>query len=38
VPAVRLYERFGFVHEGVHRRAVFKDGQYEDNLSMAVLL
>ena len=36
--AIRLYERFGFVTEGVCRRAVFRDGRYEDNLLMSLLL
>jgi RimJ/RimL family protein N-acetyltransferase len=36
--AIRLYERMGFVHEGCRRRAVFKDGHYDDNLMMALLL
>lgn len=36
--AVRLYERFGFVVEGTLRRAVRRNGQYEDNLVMGLLL
>ena len=36
--AVRLYERLGFVREGVKRRAVLHDGRYEDELVMALLL
>ncbi len=36
--AIRLYERLGFVLEGTRRRAVFKDGRYEDNHVMALLL
>jgi putative acetyltransferase len=36
--AVRLYERFGFATEGVCRRAVFREGRYEDNLLMSLLL
>jgi RimJ/RimL family protein N-acetyltransferase len=36
--AVRLYERLGFVLEGTLRSAVFKDGRYEDNHLMAMLL
>lgn len=36
--AIRLYERFGFVTEGVCRRSVFREGQYEDNRVMALLL
>jgi RimJ/RimL family protein N-acetyltransferase len=37
-PAVRLYEHLGFVIEGTRRKAVFKDGRYEDNHVMALLL
>lgn len=37
-PAIALYERFGFVTEGVCRRSVFRGGQYEDNRLMALLL
>lgn len=33
-----LYERFGFVHEGVQRKAVRVDGAYEDLMCMALLL
>ena len=36
--AIRLYERFGFETEGVCRRAVFREGRYEDNRVMALLL
>lgn len=36
--AVRLYERLGFVREGVRRRAVLHDGRFEDELVMALLL
>lgn len=36
--AIRLYERFGFVTEGLCRRALFREGCYEDNLLMARLL
>ena len=36
--AIRLYERLGFTTEGVCLRAVFRDGRYEDNLLMSLLL
>jgi RimJ/RimL family protein N-acetyltransferase len=36
--AIRLYERLGFVTEGRRRRAVFRDGEYQDDLVMALLL
>ncbi|MGK0336747.1 MAG: putative acetyltransferase [Candidatus Azotimanducaceae bacterium] len=35
--AIRLYERMGFVREGVLRRYAFRDGEYVDALSMARL-
>lgn len=35
--AIALYERLGFVREGVKRRARKLDGQYEDNVLMAWL-
>ena len=35
--AIALYERLGFVREGVKRRARKLDGQYEDNVPMALL-
>jgi RimJ/RimL family protein N-acetyltransferase len=38
VAAIRLYERLGFVHEGVRRRVRKLDGYYEDNLFMSLLL
>ncbi len=34
-PAIRLYERFGFVREGQRRRAALIDGMYLDDLVMA---
>jgi putative acetyltransferase len=37
-PAIRLYEKFGFVVEGRHKNAIFRDGVYLDNLSMALLV
>jgi len=33
-----LYERFGFVREGVQRNAVRVDGAYEDLVCMALLV
>lgn len=35
--AIALYERLGFEHEGLLRRARKLDGQYEDELMMALL-
>ena len=35
--AIRLYERFGFVHEGTHRGYALRAGRYVDALSMARL-
>lgn len=35
--AIALYERHGFVREGLHRRHAFRDGGYVDTLSMARL-
>ena len=35
--AIRLYERLGFVHEGVRRRARYIDGAYDDNVMMALI-
>lgn len=35
--AIRLYKRFGFVHEGTHRGFALRDGRYVDSLSMARL-
>jgi RimJ/RimL family protein N-acetyltransferase len=34
----RLYERCGFVREGVQRNAVRLDGTYEDVICMALLM
>lgn len=36
-PAIALYRRFGFEHEGLHRAFALRDGQYADALSMARL-
>jgi diamine N-acetyltransferase len=35
--ARRVYERVGFVHEGVLRHAVFREGEYVDVHRMAIL-
>jgi putative acetyltransferase len=35
--AIRLYERFGFVREGVHRGYALRGGRYSDVFSMARL-
>jgi putative acetyltransferase len=35
--AIALYERFGFVREGLHRCHALRDGVYVDTLSMARL-
>jgi putative acetyltransferase len=35
--AIRLYERFGFRREGLHRAYALRDGQYVDTLAMARL-
>ena len=37
VNAIRLYEKLGFVHEGVKRRARLLDGAWDDNVMMALL-
>jgi ribosomal protein S18 acetylase RimI-like enzyme len=34
---VALYERFGFVREGIQRNAIRVDGKYESLLSMALI-
>lgn len=35
--AQRVYERVGFVHEGVLRRAIFREGRYVDVRRMSIL-
>ena len=35
--AVRLYEKVGFVREGVLRDAVFVDGEFHDAIAMALI-
>jgi RimJ/RimL family protein N-acetyltransferase len=37
-PAIRLYERFGFQHEGVRREHYRRDGSYVDAVLMAYML
>lgn len=36
--AIHLYEKMGFVPEGVQRKAFFKDGEYQDSMVMGLLL
>ena len=36
-PAIKLYERFGFVHEGTHRGYALRHGRFVDVHSMARL-
>ena len=36
-PAIALYEKIGFVHEGVARDAFLVDGEYCDALTMAIV-
>lgn len=36
-PAIRLYEKFGFVKEGVHKQYAFRDGSFVDAFAMARL-
>lgn len=35
--AVHVYEKLGFVHEGVHKETFFKDGRFVDTYSMAII-
>lgn len=35
--AVRSYEKVGFVHEGVRRRLIYRNGRYYDILQMSIL-
>lgn len=35
--AIALYEKVGFVREGVHKRSVFIDGRFIDTISMAIV-
>ncbi|KAK4499994.1 hypothetical protein PRZ48_008180 [Zasmidium cellare] len=35
--AIKLYEKLGFVHEGVKRDFVWHDGKYQDAVEMAML-
>lgn len=36
-PAIALYEKYGFVVEGVHKNGVCIDGKYENHVFMALL-
>jgi len=35
--AIQLYERLGFVAEGVHRKAILREGQFIDEQTMAMV-
>jgi RimJ/RimL family protein N-acetyltransferase len=35
--AIRLYERHGFEREGVRKKAVFRNGEFIDNIEMAMI-
>ena len=35
VPAIKLYEKFGFVREGTHEQYAFRDGVFVDAYAMA---
>jgi RimJ/RimL family protein N-acetyltransferase len=37
MPAIRLYERLGFVREGAWRQAIYRDGQFFDQLMYSML-
>ncbi len=36
-PAIKSYERCGFVREGVLRQEIFRDGRYHDIIAMGIL-
>ena len=36
--AIHLYKKFGFIVEGQRRSAIYRNGEYEDALTMALLL
>jgi RimJ/RimL family protein N-acetyltransferase len=36
-PAIHLYTKLGFIHEGRSRDVVFKNGKYADLLHMSIL-
>lgn len=35
--AIHLYEKFGFVSEGIHVKDAFRDGEFVDSLAIARL-
>ena len=37
IPAIRCYEKCGFIKTGVHRQTDFYGGQYHDSISMDIL-
>ena len=36
-PAIALYEKFGFITEGIHKNGVCINGKYENHIFMALL-
>jgi len=38
IPAIRLYEKKGFIHEGVKKKARKLDGVYDDIVMMALII
>ena len=38
LPAIKLYEKFGFVHEGIHEQYAFRDGAFVSACAMARLV
>lgn len=36
-PAIKLYQKMGFVEEGVQRNAIFRDGSYHNYIMMSLL-
>jgi len=36
--AIALYERMGFQHEGVHKRDFYLHGEFEDSVSMGLII
>jgi len=38
IPAIRLYEKLGFIHEAVKRNGMRFDGVYFDTVQMCLLL
>ena len=38
VAAIHVYKKYGFVVEGRRRRSIYRDGEYLDDVMMAVIL